>query len=190
MSRRELGEYYFWTHRGSNDLIFVVTSNPHSDIILTKFAGFLVAALGKKSLTTYSYSQGNRPIVINPIDWSRLISIEVQTKKWKTGRCQHFHAKFYFEKNYALGNLGSLWNEITFQKNLKEVAEYWDDRCVGRIHEVFSSEDRYRRLNTLVISNPSEILGWRDLVCPSNKNIYIMMEGYVKQLQETKKSLK
>ena len=75
----------FWTHRGSNDLIFVIEKG--GDYVIAHFGEFVRNELGP-GLIVVTDDYNNVSLPITP-DWSYLISMEVQTKKWQEGKAGH-----------------------------------------------------------------------------------------------------
>ncbi|MBE0362130.1 hypothetical protein PULV_a3931 [Pseudoalteromonas ulvae UL12] len=178
-----------WCHRWSNDLIFVVNANPLS--MVDNFGEYLKNILNSNAgLQVFNGNVENGFINITP-DWSKLISIEVQTKKWLMNDTDKLHLKFYFEKEWAKNVLLDNFHENNYAKNLQGIAKYWSESCQSHPNEVFSEEEKYTKLNTICTD---DIAGGKDVYAayslPKNKNIYIVKETYREQIREYKKKLK
>lgn len=166
----------FWVHRGSNDIVFVVTKG--EDYVIDKFGVFLneVMVAGFKSVHAYDRHGSTTQIYPN---WNKLISIEVQTKKWVEHECNDLHVKFYFDKATALGVLKGKFKEKNYQKNLSSIAGYWRDGSVSHPNVVFSADDDDEDFNTIVTDSIVKGLDvLRSYSLPRNKNVYIITDEY------------
>lgn len=178
----------FWSHRGSNDLIYVVTADP--DWLIQNFGVFLQWAMrGSGVLQVHPGSNYNPSVSIAP-HWESLISIEVQTKKYLTGHTEHLHVKFYFDERWARHALGSAFRDRNYERNLRGIAEYWDDEGVSHANVVFDGTEANRKLNTIVtpsIVRGLDVLGGYSL--PRNKNVYIVTDAYRSQIKDVQREL-
>lgn len=164
----------FWVHRGSNDIIFVVEDNADQHIL--QFGEFLASL--PANIRLYAGSYGKNYKDVSP-DWEKLISIEVQTKKWLEKKCSTLHFKFYFEQNYAETLIGK-FKGSNYIDNIIGIAEYWDERSIGEIMKVFDDSEPNRRTNVAIMQNT--IAGnfgeLRKCSLPRKKNIYLIRSDY------------
>lgn len=188
--REPLSPLNFWSYRESNDLLYIVIVKNDE----RRFAANVTVCL-QELLET------KRKVVRNPnntktlfeveLDWSRLISIEIQYKKTLQQRGT-LHIKFYFDDAYAFEAF-TMWSfEESLDKindNFSEVAKYYRDRSVGSCEQVFS--ESYPDINTLVVSNIQEFVNTMGaLSLPTNKNTYILSESYVEAILRSKSNSK
>ncbi|MEM9506896.1 MAG: hypothetical protein AAGA16_04315, partial [Cyanobacteria bacterium P01_E01_bin.35] len=146
----------FWTYRQSNDLIFVIDNNKdtYANYVLEYFSEFLKQKMTNK--LTCELCQGRtqrkdrKHLQISP-DWSQLVSIEVQTKKWRddtekwnNGQYNYkpnLHVKFYFNKDYVIkSSLSEYFIEKKCENDFKNKARYWDPQEQGSLKEVLSDK--------------------------------------------------
>ena len=169
----------FWVHRGSNDIIFVVTKG--ADYVIDNFGRFLKQMVAPGIKNIHPYSHDNRPMSIFP-NWDHLISVEVQTKKWLQGKCDEFHVKFYFDKETARQAIKGAFKEKNYEKNLSGIASYWSESSISHPNVVFDDDDA--ELNTIVtdsIVQGLDVLSSYSL--PRNKNVYIVTDAYRQQIK-------
>jgi hypothetical protein len=177
----------FWTLRGSNDLIFVVTKGERD--IIKDFGSFMKKELTREAKTVFSPDKTTK-WTIAP-DWTKLISVEVQTKKWlKQERgCKDFHLKFYFTKQWAKDTLKGVFSEENYKKNLEGIAEYWSDDSVSHINDVLSNATQ---VNTIVTPDPlwAFLQHCVGLSLPTTKNFYLISSQYADEIKALRKGSK
>jgi hypothetical protein len=163
----------FWTHRGSNDLIFVIKKG--GDYVIAHFGEFVRNELGPGLIVVID-DYNNVSLPITP-DWSYLISMEVQTKKWKSGNTAHLHVKFYFTKQWAQSVLKQAFSESQYKKNLEGIAKYWDEGKISHFNVVLGTQHPE---NVVVTTTPilDCLRNLEEFALPANKNVYFIAGEY------------
>jgi hypothetical protein len=170
----------FWSYRGSNDLLYIASNN---DLFIRNAGAALTELLQFSYISVYNPAHTQVLFKIQ-IDWSQLISIEIQTKKTIEIHGT-IHVKFYFRPDYALAKFpNAKQSDITY--NFKEVAQYYNDKKVGSYQEVFSSDPN---INTLIVPDISAFIDQYALrlSLATTKNTYILSESYVAMIHDYKR---